>query len=262
MSKKKARKDNPEITWRQLLDAAIDEPGMIAQCYTTFHDYSIGNQMLVMLQCMFGGIQPGPMAGYRKWQSLDRQVRKGEKALWIWIPYTFKVEEENDDGELVKSKRTGFVMKPAVFVIAQTDGDDEPEFDVPGWDLENALTALDIVQEAYTDTNGNCQGYALKNTFAINPIAEHPEKTTFHEIAHIQLGHAAERLIDDDQTPRNIREVEAEAVAMIVCEALGLDGAEFSRGYIQNWNEAGEPIPEKSAQKIFKAANAILTAGR
>jgi hypothetical protein len=37
-----------------------------------------------------------------------------------------------------------------------------------------------------------------------------------------------------DGTPRNLREVEAESVAMLLCESLGLPGAASSRGYIQN----------------------------
>ena len=54
---------------------------------------------------------------------------------------------------------------------------------------------------------------------------------------------------------------------MLCCEALNLKGADYCRGYIQNWlypiigyNGAG--IPEKSAQKIFNAADQILRAGR
>jgi hypothetical protein len=39
-----------------------------------------------------------------------------------------------------------------------------------------------------------------------------------------------------------------------------MDGAEFCRGYIQNWL-AGAEIPERSAQRIFAAADKILKAG-
>lgn len=72
---------------------------------------------------------------------------------------------------------------------------------------------------------------------------------------------------DAEQTLRNLREVEAEAVALLCCEALGLEGAEYARGYIQNWLYEGigynaEAIPEKSAQKILRAADQILRAGR
>jgi hypothetical protein len=37
---------------------------------------------------------------------------------------------------------------------------------------------------------------------------------------------------------------------------------EFSRGYIQHWWGSGNPIPERSAQRILKVANQILVAGR
>ncbi|CEF49032.1 unnamed protein product [uncultured bacterium] len=65
-------------------------------------------------------------------------------------------------------------------------------------------------------------------------------------------------------TPRSLREVEAEAVALVCLEALQLPGADHSRGYIQSWNarRGAEPIPERSAQRIFKAADQILRAGR
>ena len=63
-----------------------------------------------------------------------------------------------------------------------------------------------------------------------------------------------------------LREVEAEAVALLCCEALNLEGADFCRGYIQNWlcpaiGYNADAIPEKSAQKIFHAADLILKAG-
>ena len=63
-----------------------------------------------------------------------------------------------------------------------------------------------------------------------------------------------------------LREVEAESVALLCCEALNLEGAEYCRGYIQNWLRPSignaDVIPEKSAQKIFRAADQILRAGR
>jgi hypothetical protein len=65
-------------------------------------------------------------------------------------------------------------------------------------------------------------------------------------------------LADTETTPRNLREVEAETVALLCCESLGLEGADYCRGYIQNWLYQGVgfdagAIPEKSAQKIFRA---------
>jgi DNA invertase Pin-like site-specific DNA recombinase len=54
---------------------------------------------------------------------------------------------------------------------------------------------------------------------------------------------------DGELTPRNLRECEAESVALLCCAALELPGIEYSRGYIQNWWGKGNPIPEKSAQR-------------
>ena len=79
---------------------------------------------------------------------------------------------------------------------------------------------------------------------------------------HVVLGHCDEKDFSESEiTPRDVREVEAEAVALLCCESLGLPGAEFSRGYIQEWGN-GQPISERSAQRIFHAADQILRAGR
>jgi hypothetical protein len=70
-----------------------------------------------------------------------------------------------------------------------------------------------------------------------------------------------ERLIDNEQTARHLREVEAESVALICCETLGLEGAEFCRGYIQHWLKAEKEIPNRNAVRIFSAVTSILKAG-
>ena len=76
------------------------------------------------------------------------------------------------------------------------------------------------------------------------------------------LGHTAEGTLNDDElTPRSLRECEAEAVALLCCAALDLPGVEHCRGYIQNWWGQGNPIPERSAQRVLKAADQILKAG-
>ena len=86
-------------------------------------------------------------------------------------------------------------------------------------------------------------------------------------MAHVVLGHTTEAdFTDTERTPKNLREVEAESVALLCCEALNLEGADYCRGYIQNWLRPSignaDVIPEKSAQKIFRAADQILRAGR
>jgi hypothetical protein len=89
-----------------------------------------------------------------------------------------------------------------------------------------------------------------------------PHKTRFHELAHVLLGHTAEGIqAHDERTPRNLRECEAESVALLCCAALDLPGVEHCRGYIQSWWGTGNAIPERSAQRVLKAADQILKAG-
>ena len=96
----------------------------------------------------------------------------------------------------------------------------------------------------------------------MSPIADHPAKTLFHELGHICLGHTDRRDSDGADLSRTLVEAEAEAVALLCVEALGLPGVESSRGYIQWWYGNRQPLPEQSAQRIFKAADTILRAGR
>jgi hypothetical protein len=151
--------------------------------------------------------------------------------------------------------RTIFVYKRNWFVLSQTDGEPYQAEPIPGWDKATALAALNIREETFTMLNGNAQGYATgAATVAISPVAAMPEKTLFHEIAHVILGHHS------DEGLNSLKEVEAECVALICCEVLGLPGPEFSRAYVQHWLR-GDSIPEKSAQRIFQAADRILKAG-
>ena len=255
--------------WSELLQQAVSEPGLILKAYSSFHGYSIGNQIAALVQCHQRSIQPGPINTYPGWKRLNRQVMKGQKAIWLCMPLTFKRKaeqmssEQSDDSQAAETEViTGFVWKPNWFVLAQTDGEPVAMPEIPAWDKAKALAALNITEAEFSHTNGNTQGYAVKRQVAISPLAELPHKTLFHELAHVELGHTSETDVSDSEsTPRSLREVEAEAVALILCESLSLPGAEYCRGYIQNWL-SGDGIPEKSAQRIFGAADRILRAGQ
>jgi antirestriction protein ArdC len=247
-----------------LLQEAVNKPGTIMKAYSAFHNYSLGNQLLALVQCQLRGIEPGPINTFPKWQDLKRHVKKGEKALTLCMPVTVKRKETNETGEEQDASFTTFVYKPRWFVLAQTDGEAMELPPMPTWDADKALSSLGVECIAFTDSDGNCQGYATKRSIAVSPIAQLPHKTLFHETAHVILGHTTEADFNDtERTPKNLREVEAEAVALLCCEALDLEGAEFCRGYIQNWLKGGSDtaIPEKNAQKILKAADQILKAG-
>jgi hypothetical protein len=246
--------------WTELLSKAVTEPGLILKAYSNFHGYSLGNRIAAMFQCAARSIEPGPINTYVGWQSLNRQVKKGSKAIELCMPLTRKITDEST-GESA-TVATNFVWKPRWFVLSQTDGEPVEPITSPEWNKERALLALGITEKPFDSTDGNVQGFAQGREVAINPIAAMPYKTLLHELAHIELGHTAEsNFTDSETTPRSLREAEAEAVAMLLCESLQLPGAEFSRGYIQSWLR-GDVIPEKSAQKIFGAADRILKAGQ
>lgn len=251
--------------WSALLIEAVNKPGLIMEAYSAFHHYSIGNQILALVQCQMRGLQPGPINTFPKWKDLGRFVKRGERALTLCMPITLR-DRDNDSDE--ERTFTSFIYKARWFVLSQTDGRELEPITVPEWDSERAVETLGIERVPFDHTDGNCQGFARTRQIAINPLAQLPHKTLFHELAHVVLGHTADSdLSDTETTPRSLCEVEAEAVALLCCESLGLEGADYCRGYIQNWLQRGvdcnsEAIPEKSAQKILRAADQILRAGR
>src|SRR4029453_7391846 len=243
------------------LKSAVTDPGILSSAYRQFHNYSIGNHLLAWSQCLARGLRPGPLATCPRWRELGRQVRKGEKALTLCMPVTVKrtrqAEQADDPDVFVR-----FVYRPQWFVLAQTDGQELAPMPIPDWDPVRALAALNVDEVPFDATDGNILGFARDRSIAVSPLNPLPHKTRFHELAHVLLGHTAESgQADSEQTPRSLRECEAEAVAMLCCAALELPGVEFSRGYIQSWWGSDNPIPERSAQRILKAADQILKAG-
>lgn len=282
------------------------EPGLILQAYSRFHGYSLGNRLAALMQCHQRGLEPGPIHTYMGWQQLGRQVRSGEKALWLCMPLTRKIKGPGQDEDHTsdhKKRRlpsrnksqhraaahhttepetgdgtgeviSAFVWKPHWFVLAQTDclpGQEEtpqepPALAASGWDKAQALRSLDITEVPFDHLDGNCQGFAKERSIAVSPIAALPHKTRFHEMAHVVLGHTLQgECIDGAELSRQVREAEAESVALLLLATLELPGQEYCRGYIRNWlNRDGkdsEGIPESSARRIFGAADKMLQAG-
>ena len=222
-----------------------------------------------MFQCHERGITLGPLATFPRWKELGRHVRKGEKALTLCMPLTLKRKAQStDDADAADSADssaatfTRFVYRSRWFVLSQTEGDAVPAPSIPTWDVERALTTLDVAEIPFDGVDGNTMGYARERSIAINPLNPLPHKTRFHELAHVLLGHTAEgQQSDGEVTPRSLRECEAEAVALLCCGALQLPGLKESRGYIQHWWGQGHAIPEKSAQAVLRTADQILKAG-
>ena len=253
--------ENKTIAWSALLSDAVNKPGIISSAYTVFHNYSVANQLWAWSQCQARDIELSPIATYKKWQSLGRQVKKGEKALTLCMPVT--INKKDDAGEKTGECFQLFTVRANWFTLSQTEGDEfVNEVKTPDWDKSLALSALGITEVTFNCADGNSQGYATGKNIAVNPVAALPHKTRFHELAHVVLGHTVEHTMSDSETtPRDIKEVEAESVAYICCSILGLPGLEESRGYIQHWL-SGNEIGDKTAQRIFGTAEKILKAGR
>jgi hypothetical protein len=280
------------MDWTQLLVDAVNKPGVISQAYSRFWNYSVGNQLLAWFQCLERKIELGPIHTFRGWLDLGRHVKRGEKAITLCMPVTVKrkrdVRKRDNPMSALRPVRVGdgaerqvtdpggvvpdadgriaitvFTYKPHWFVLSQTEGAEYIPTEIPAWSETNALHVLLIDRVRFAHPNGNCQGYAAGHSVAVSSVAMLPHKTLFHELAHVVLGHTEEggTLDDHDLTPRSLREVEAECVALICCESLGLAGASESRGYIQHWL-GNQVVPDRSAQRIFKAADTILKAGR
>jgi hypothetical protein len=256
-----AERTTDRQTFSTLLESAVREPGIIADAYRAFHNFSLGNQLLAAQQCAERRIPLGPLASYSAWKSKGRHVKRGERAIWLWMPVTCKRTVTADDGTEQPEAFTRFVIKPHWFVLAQTDGKAVEPPSIPGWDRARALAALGVGEVPFDSPDGNTLGFARGRSIAINPVNPMPDKTTFHELGHVLLGHTDQLVNDGETLPRNLREVEAECVALLCVEALALAGVEYCRGYVQHWLRA-ERIPESSAARVFKVADQILRAGQ
>ena len=225
------------------------------QCYLNFcakfHNYSPGNIWLIFLARPDASL----VAGFHKWKSMGRFVRKGEQGLPILAPILIKQEDE--DG-LEKQVLVGFKVV-YVFDVAQTDGDPLPE--PPDWKSPEKNLELNecLIQFANTkgitvsftslpkETQGVSKGGAIDIDFAAGT------KTLVHEIAH-ELIHKGK----DNLLRREIKELQAEAVAYVVCRHFGLDGLK-SANYLAFFDVTPEQLLTHM-EIIRTTANKIIIA--
>src|SRR5881409_557834 len=94
-------KDREEIQLRQLLEEAVTKPGTLMKAYSLFWQYSLGNQILALIQANRRGIALGPIASFNRWKELGRHVKRGEKAIELCMPITLKrkTTETGPDGQ-------------------------------------------------------------------------------------------------------------------------------------------------------------------
>lgn len=245
-----------EIDWPKLIEEAINVEGSVGNVYNRFYEYSFMNQILLRLQ----GVTE-PVATYKTWQGIGRQVLRGSKAKEIVRPIT--IQKKDDDGEVEYTARR-FKMVKCIFALSDTEGDELPPVEVPEWNLDKALEALEIKRVPFQMLNGNVQGVSTGREIAVSPVAMYPLKTTFHETAHVVLKHTLPEAFKDYQKHRGPMEFQAEATAYLCMNELGAmtdDQAEVSRGYLQNWLHGAKP-GDATIREVFKATDTILKAGR
>lgn len=204
-----------------------------------FHNYSFRNCLLIALQ------RPSAtyVAGFQRWKSLGRHVKKGEQGIMILAPIVRRRKSEDDKGQESDEDEAQMAQAIAgfraayVFDVAQTEGKELPEFSrIMGEPGEMLFLLADQVKErgielSYAEdlsgADGRSEGGKIVIREGLDPA--HEFAVLSHELAH-ELLHRTERR---KETTRRIRELEAEAVAYVVSNAVGLKGLTRSADYIQ-----------------------------
>lgn len=230
--------------------------------HSKFHSYSLGNTILIRLQCPHAS----RVAGFKKWKDLGRFVRKGEKGIRILAPVHIKISDENSDEDRILTR----FKSVSVFDISQTDGEDTPDIcseldgETVSGDVKESLVSfaesIDFSVEFNNDQCGEAHGYCAPSTREIvisDGLSSDQEiKTLIHEIAHAVLH------CDDNSDPhtRQEAEVEAESVAYCVSSLIGLDSASYSFGYVASWSRGDTSLIKKSAERIRGCVETISAA--
>lgn len=233
-----------------------------------FHQYSFGNWLLLWSQAEQRGTTVTRPAGYRAWQKLGRNVRKGESGYQILAPMTRRLKDADESAKSDRVVVTGFRVV-TVFDVAQTDGDALPDIgarhleDVDHPDILNSVINL-------IESKGFSFGYAtlsgpngitsphLRSVLVDDRLSVAQQtKTAIHELAHVILH--SESAVDC----RGRIEVEAESVAYVVCGALDFDTSTYSVPYVAGWSESTDDPSQTllaTAETVVRTARRILTA--
>ncbi len=258
-------KEKFTVNYNDLLKEVLTEKGVISECYSMFHDFSVTNQFLACWQLKAMGLPIRPIACASAWNKQGRYVKEEQKEnpIWLRMPMTKKYMDTDEEGNEVENFRTFYNFRPNWYSLTQTYNPKGQKYyklrPTINFDIDKVIKANDIKKVDFSTVDGNSQGYCYpeKKEYAINPLAENELKTTIHEVAHILLKHHS------DDMSRNLHELEAESVAYIVLSVVkgaSESDLEKMRGYIQGWFR-GNVVPEKNAKRIMKIANDILKVG-
>jgi len=238
-----------------------------------FHDYSIGNLILITIQKP----EATRVAGFKTWKDLGRWVKKGEKGIAILAP-CFPPKEKKPETEESEEEEEGIEVSPVyfkvvhVFDVSQTDGELLPEFEVPsltGEANEELFERIMVVTRGQgLDVNFDSRPHqdpAIKGTYSGKSIWVRPEesraqqlKTLLHEVAH----YYSENVF---RIPRRDAETIAESVAFTVGAHFGFDSGTRSFSYVALWAEDKKVLEanlaaiRKVSTKMFDTLESIKT---
>jgi hypothetical protein len=270
----------------QLADAvaaAATDAGWRAWLSTAakFRSYAPANQCLILLQRPLAT----RVAGYRVWQGLNRQVRKGEQSIRILAPIRRRVTADatpsqptpqptrgvptadptaDDPGQRGPRLLTGFTVV-SVFDITQTEGAPLPEIpairlsegEAPAglWD---GLVGL-VEARGFTVTREDPAPAWGRTRYPDRRVDIAPDlspamacHTLAHELGHVAADHETRR-----DVPRGVREAEADGIAYLLTTTAGLSG-HFTVDYVTGWT-GGDPAVVRATQaRVVTSANALL----
>jgi antirestriction protein ArdC len=223
-----------------------------------FRKYSWTNCLLICTQFPAATL----VGGFHFWLKLGRHVRKGEKGIAILAPMVGRKRSSGDEEREQNEQTRVFGFKAChVFDVSQTEGRDLPEFATATGDPQDYLTRLtrfvasqNLTLE-YDPRIAPARGMSSGGKITLLPDLSPAETVAIlaHEIGH-ELLHRGERR---NQTTHTVRETQAEAVAFVVCSAIGLETNTASSDYVQLHGGDKTTLAESLAA-IQQTASVIL----
>ena len=226
------------IEAREQLARAVEEMadserfGAWLRARASFQHYSYRNTLLIAQQRP----EASQVAGYRAWQKLGRQVRKGERAIRIFAPCTRKIEDAGGDGYGdTRYAVTGFRLA-AVFDVSQTEGEPLPTLEYRALDGEAPEELVSLLHsraaqaglrvEIRTPEVQGANGY-LNRSQGLLVVAEGLSEAMRAKVIAHELGHAFDPWLSEHpeqyRAHRGDCEAVAESAAFVVCARFGLD---------------------------------------
>lgn len=219
-----------------------------------FHNYSINNILLADAQLyQRTGETSELLSPYKRWNKVNRYVKRHEKALYILAPIFF--DEEQEDGTI---ERKMWFKKVPVFDLSQTEGE---KFEPNYVKYDGNITFEDVVARCnipVIESNKQLtRGYTDGEKIWISKYIPDAQKicVLFHEMAHYKLHFDKDR----NELTSAIKELSAEAISFMVASGvLGITNEE-SAAYIRSW--AGNNSPElikNEGSKLIRTAQEII----